>query len=68
MPNLINGDYQSSVNVANDRMNGLNSRLVTISDDVPILIIGAGPVGLSLSYMLSKFGSKCALNCSMELV
>jgi len=57
MPALINGD-EALVNGVNEYLNGHNSHLPPVTEDVPVLVVGGGPAGLLMSYMLSKLESK----------
>jgi hypothetical protein len=61
MPGLTNDDNETLVNGLNEEINGYNLHSSAVSDDVPVLVAGGGPAGLLMSYMLSKFGSKNAM-------
>lgn len=50
MPGLTNG-----------LVDDVNLEERPIADHVPVLVVGGGPAGLLISYMLSKFGSKCLI-------
>ncbi|KAF6144059.1 hypothetical protein GIB67_037471 [Kingdonia uniflora] len=61
----INGHYYSSNTrtkgfFSNSRRN-FSSNLGGDDEVVPVLIVGAGPVGLVLSILLTKLGVKCAV-------
>jgi len=58
MTSLINGDNEIIANGVNSHPNREDSHLPPMSDEVPVLVVGGGPAGLLMSYMLSKFGSK----------
>lgn len=67
MPGLTTGDGERLVNGASEELNSHNSRSPSGSDDVPVLVVGGGPAGLLMSYMLSKFGSKDTISLSKKL-
>jgi len=57
MTSLISGDNEIIANGVNSYLNGHDSHLPPVSE-IPVIVVGGGPAGLLMSYMLSKFGSK----------
>jgi ribulose 1,5-bisphosphate synthetase/thiazole synthase len=63
MSGLTNGNGEIIISRANDEYN----RRLSVSDDIPVLIVGGGPSGLLLAYMLSKLGSMYKTRGSKKL-
>ncbi|ERN13654.1 hypothetical protein AMTR_s00049p00109360 [Amborella trichopoda] len=56
--NTLNSNSPCFVSIQRSRS---NSSIAKSNETLPVLIIGAGPVGLVLSFLLTKLGVKCAV-------